>query len=298
MLNWAGNTLPAAGENILFPGVVNQTIDLGGNQSIGSLTFNSGTTYTLNNNTLTLGGDLTQSGAGAVNIFSGLNNGGAARVFSGAGSGEVTIGGILSGSGAITFAGGNYTLANAANSFSGSTTISGGRLTVTGTLTASIVTVSSGGTLGGSGIVAAPVAVAPGGLVSPGSGVGTLLIGDNLSLDAAATLSYELGTPNVAGGDVNDLVIVDFNLLLDGTLNITALPNFGAGTYRLFDYGGSLLDFGLLLGSAPADFDYLISSSTQGQINLIVTPIPEPGTFSLVVLGALALWMARRRAGC
>src|SRR5262245_55492101 len=202
-LNWAADVLPATGDNILFPSVVNQTIDLGAAQSIGSLTFNSGNPYTLNNFTLTLGGDVTQSGAGAVNIFSGLDTGGSARMFSGAGSGEVTVGGIFSGAGAVTFAGGNFTLTNAANSFSSGSAVSitGGRLTLSTPLNLSLnsaagaasqigagnITISGGelrllpGTGGTVGSIGRPVTFgANGGVLNyagnPGNGVALSLV--------------------------------------------------------------------------------------------------------------------------
>jgi len=69
----------------------------------------------------------------------------------------------------------------------------------------------------------------------------------------------------------NALFDVAGNLTLDGALNVTAAPGFGAGIYRLFDYGGTLTDKGLVLGSvAGASADALtIKTALAGQVNLL-----------------------------
>lgn len=115
LLNW--DTAPAGGDNIVFPGVANQTVDLeASTYIIGTLTFNSPNAYSLANGTLTLGGDVTQSGAGAVTLNSTTDLGGATRVFNGSGSGVVTFNGAVTGDGyRATLNGGNYVIANNAN---------------------------------------------------------------------------------------------------------------------------------------------------------------------------------------
>lgn len=55
----------------------------------------------------------------------------------------------------------------------------------------------------------------------------------------------------MVGVTANDLVPTG-NLTPDGTLKVTALPGFGDGVYRLFDYGVALTDNGLALGSLRA----------------------------------------------
>src|SRR6185436_3057660 len=49
---------------------------------------------------------------------------------------------------------------------------------------------------------------------------------------------------------------------------------FSRGVYRLINYGGTLTDNTLLIGGLPAQFaagDMLISTTTAGQVNLIVS---------------------------
>ncbi len=53
---------------------------------------------------------------------------------------------------------------------------------------------------------------------------------------------------------MNDLLVVNGNLTLNGTLNVTqsAGGTFGAGVYRLINYGGVLADNVLDIGSRRA----------------------------------------------
>ena len=155
------------------------------------------------------------------------------------------------------------------NTFGGGTTISNGTLLVnntsgSGTGTGA-VTVVSGATLGGSGTIGGPVTV--NGTLTPGpaGGVGTLTISNTLVVNSGAVLQYALGTNS-------DLTAVSSNLTLGGTLNVADGGGFTATTYRLFNYGGTLTYSGLTVGTKPnTNFIYTVSTSTVGQVNLIVS---------------------------
>jgi fibronectin-binding autotransporter adhesin len=121
---------------------------------------------------------------------------------------------------------------------------------------------------------------------------------DSLDLSPSTTLKWDLGLANVVGGATNDLVAVLGDLDLDGSLSIARGTGFGAGTYTLFTYGGTLTDDGLTLPAAPAGLAYALDLSTQGFVNLVVTNpqvTPEAGTLGILVLGAGML--VRRRRG-
>jgi len=133
------------------------------------------------------------------------------------------------------------------------------------------VTVESGGTLGGDGFIGGEVTVLDGGTLAPGTSPGTLTINNNLILNNASNLNYELDTPGTVGMGVNDLVQVNGDLTLDGILNIADAGGFGAGTYQLFDYTGGLTDNGLLFGVTPGAFELEVNTQTDDQVNLIVT---------------------------
>ncbi len=182
--------------------------------------------------------------------------------------------GSISGSGGLVKQGqGTLTISNS-NGYTNETQILEGGLsirntngTATGTSKVSVFpmcTISGNGTIGGS------LWVASGGIVKPGvAGPGVLTVSNQLVLDDAA-LKFELGTNSdklVAGGD----------LTVGGTLEITNSGGFATGNYVLITYGGALTAGPLLVTSAPAGYDYTVSTNTPGQIKLLVTlPPPAP----------------------
>ncbi|HKI69341.1 MAG TPA: hypothetical protein VKA67_07125, partial [Verrucomicrobiae bacterium] len=72
---------------------------------------------------------------------------------------------------------------------------------------------------------------------------------------------------------LSDTIIVDGNLNLGGTLNVTNLAGFGPGTYTLITCGGSL-NGSLTIGSTPPGYSYTVDTGTPGQVNLVVVPLP------------------------
>jgi hypothetical protein len=146
--------------------------------------------------------------------------------------------------------------------------------------TAPSITVNAGGTLKGNANVVVTttpfVTVGAGAILAPGCSPETLSIAGGLTLGAGSVAEYELGTPGTIGGGVSDLTEVAGNLVLNGTLKVVALPGFGAGTYRLFNYTATLGGSGLALGPRPAGFNYVIDTATAGQVNLVVSALP-PG---------------------
>ena len=163
------------------------------------------------------------------------------------------------------------TILTGASDAGGSTRVRGGTLLVEGSLGDMATTVSSGATLGGSGSIGGDVTVEDGGILAPGSSAGTLTLGA-LSLSEGAILDYELGQAGVVGGGVNDLIDIDGDLVLDGTLDVIDIGGFGAGVYRLMDYGGTLTDNGLELGTVPTGsdaHDLFVQTAIDGQVNLV-----------------------------
>jgi fibronectin-binding autotransporter adhesin len=150
--------------------------------------------------------------------------------------------------------------------------------------------VNTGAALGGNGTTGAVGIL--GGSLAPGDGAGTLTTGP-LSLDSATTLKFELALAGVVGG-VNDLLSVNGNLTLDGTLQVTTLAGFNQGTYRLINYSGVLTNNGLQLESAFLTLypGSLIDVATTGQVNLVV--VPEPGALA-GLLGGFSILMGLHR---
>jgi autotransporter-associated beta strand protein len=212
---------------------------------------------------------------------------------------SLTLSQVVSGEGELIKLGGGILNLIGENSYSGGTDVRAGTLLVNNTsgsgTGAGAVTVEAGATLGGAGYVAGPVNFV-GGTLSPGDSPGTLHLGST-SFDADSVLKFELGAPGVVGGGVNDLAVVTGDLTLDGLLDVTALPSFGAGIYRLFEYTGALIDNGLEVRGAPEGFTYTIDASIGSQINLNVqsAEVPEASTFALALAGAAGIAVVGRR---
>jgi autotransporter-associated beta strand protein len=160
------------------------------------------------------------------------------------------------------------------NTFSGGTTVNGGTLFVnspTGSGTGSgSLSINPGATLGGDGMIGGQVSFAAETTLAPGyNGAGTLTITNDLGLNNATVLQFDLGM-------VSDQVAVTGDLTLGGILSISAATGFGPGTYTLFTYGGTLSVGTITLGTAPSGYGYTIDTSVQGAVNLIVS-LPQFG---------------------
>ena len=188
-----------------------------------------------------------------------------------------TYAGAISGTGALTKLGAGILTLSGASTYSGPTSVNAGTLLVNGTLGNTAVSVAPGSRLGGIGTISGTVTIGSGATLAPGLSPGTLTVG-SLNLLEGAILDYELATPGVIGGGVNDLVVVTNDLTLDGTLNVTGLSGFGSGNYRLIDYGTSLLDNHLSFGLMPVGYAYQIQTTVPGQVNLAVSPMSSDPT--------------------
>lgn len=179
---------------------------------------------------------------------------------------------------------GTTRLSGNGSTFTGLTTVSGGTLVVANRLggTASVtggrfqadgvfggnVAASTGGVVTGSGTISGNLNVVNNGVLAGQQGQ-TLTIGGNLTLDGTSQVNVALGAASSTG-----LFDVAGNLRLDGTLNVSDQGNFGAGIYRLFDYGGTLTNNGLNIGTTPTGVsagDLAIQTSVAGQVNLAST---------------------------
>ena len=136
--------------------------------------------------------------------------------------------------------------------------VAAGTLQANGTLNTGQLNVASGATLSGSGKIILPgggaaVTIADGGILSPGTAAPGTLTVDTLSLGAGTQVNFRLGKAGVAGGASNDLVVVNGQLTLAGTLNVANGPFFTSGNYTLFTYG-TITNNGLTLGTLPSGY--------------------------------------------
>ncbi|EEB6817236.1 transporter [Salmonella enterica] len=263
---------------------------LSGNADAGSsLTTNSGTVAFATNAQAAsarisnlAGGNVTlvdSAGNTAIGSLSGAGNvnlGGATLTEGNLGLAD-TISGIISGNGGGLVKTGSGTLTlTGANSYTGATAVQQGVLLVNGDQSAATgaTNVVTSATLGGAGTLGGSVSVADNGHLAPGAttgSVGELTMG-SLTLAQNAQLDFQFGQSGTPGGALNDLLTVNGDLNLDGTLNITQTPggNFDVGVYRVIDYSGTLTNNILQIGTAPAAADDLyVQTSIDGQVNLV-----------------------------
>ncbi|MCL7999697.1 autotransporter outer membrane beta-barrel domain-containing protein [Brucella sp. 21LCYQ03] len=175
---------------------------------------------------------------------------------------------VFTGSGALTKTGaGTLALTGDSSGYQGNTTVSQGSLRLDGGKLgngAGAVHVASGGSLGGHGTIGDTTDIATGGTLFAQSGQ-KLTFDKDLTLNTGSIVSVDLGAPNASG-----LFDVKGNLTLAGTLNITDAGGFGPGRYRIFEYGGTLTDNTLSLGTVPnGDTGWSILTSTPHQVNLV-----------------------------
>src|SRR5204863_3404436 len=162
-----------------------------------------------------------------------------------------------------------------ANTYTGATTVSKGKLVVALALGNTPVSVAGGASLGGTGSIAGSVTVAGGntataqGILDLRDGaIGTLLLTDGNAPDTVLTIGgAAANSPSILGFDVGtsaDVVQLSAGKLLvnpgGGIVNITPRPGFGPGTYDLLKFapGQSSGLSGLVLSTSglPSEFEY------------------------------------------
>ena len=196
----------------------------------------------------------------------------------------VTFWGVFSGAFGFIKTGGNLMRLTATNTYTGPTSVSGGRLFVNGWLSTNTVTVNSGATLGGTGVIAGPVIVQPGGTLSPGdNGLGTLTISSTLSLAGNVVVEVSKSGTTVT----NDRIIGISTLVYGGALVVThigAVP-FAAGDkvtlFRATNYSGAF--FTLSLPSLGAQLAWDASKlAVDGSLSVVTVTPPHITAFARV----------------
>jgi len=175
------------------------------------------------------------------------------------------------------------------NTYSGTTSVSGGTLSVDGVNQgAGMITVSAGGTLGGVGIIHSPVTIASGGALAPGNTntpMGTLTISNTLMLAGTTTMDL-----NKAGAVLtSDLVTNISTLSLGGTLqlNATGDPLAAGDAFKIFSFttaNGAVAAF-----DPPTPGDGLMwdtsTLKTDGKIRVSVAQAAPPGIGTITISG-------------
>jgi fibronectin-binding autotransporter adhesin len=221
----------------------------------------------------------------------------------------------------LTKSGSGILILTASNSFTGATTIAEGKLRINGALTGAVLVGSGTGSgalvnpaLSGTGIVigltttqnsANSVARLAPGVNGDGStnfgGAGTLNLAGGLVLGGTSALDVDLATPNVTAGTGNNDLIATTSLTINTgvTVTINDLGGFAPGTYHLITYSGSLTDLSNTfqnwsVTNAGVAASFSSTGASNGSIDMIVTAVPEPGTWA-TLLGGISTLIALRR---
>jgi autotransporter-associated beta strand protein len=225
---------------------------------------------------------------------------------------STTYSGIISDVGTFVKIGSGTLVLAATNTYTGPTTISQGKLLVSGLLGNTAIIVNGGGALGGTGSIAGQVTLA-GGSISAAQGtldlvdgtIGTLTFSDTNAADNVLTIGgTATASPSILNfevGSAADLLVLSSGKLVvnpgGGLINITPLDGFGPGTYDLIDFSASQASGlnNLLLNTPTIDGYSVYLQPTATAEELVVTP--EPSTLALLGAGTISLigWAWRRR---
>lgn len=228
--------------------IVNEgTLSLAAGASLssqGGLAVNGGV-FALNGNNVSVG--LLQGTGGTISL--------GASTLTVTQTVDTTLASVLTGSGGLSLAGPGTLNLTGINTYTGLTTVSKGKLSVSGSI-AGDVTVGADGSLGGSGQIGGSVTHT--GTLSPGNSIGTLTIGGNLDQSAGSTYQVE-----VNNGGQSDRVNVTGVATLGGSVNFIAEPGSYAAqqTYTILNatggvtgtYLGPLFNYAFLFPSLSYD---------------------------------------------
>ena len=293
-------------------GTANTTVNLGGiTPSLKSLTFSSSASYTVagGSDTLTMKSDagnatITDSqGSHTISADVTLNSDTTVDVGNGIDK-LTTTGGINGIKGLVKTGVGTLDIQNA-NSYSGTTTVSGGALLVNGTNSGSgAYTVNNGGTLGGAGTISTAnvMLASTGAKLSAGNAIGAIgtltLTSGNLDIStgingSSGDLVFDLNSTGPGGSDLvaltNGTLTIGTGVLGFNDFVFNTSGSFGPGVYTLFDTNHTITGtLGANLTGTLGALTGIISFSNANQdIILTVTAVPEPATYG--ALAGLAL---------
>lgn len=261
-----------AGRNTNVAAIVN----LAGNNTIsGGFTLNVGGTYPLQSDSGTLTLSANWPSAVATNITS-------PRGLTFTGAGSITMSAAIQ-DGNNTFVGTNVPInvlkdgpgtlnLPVANTYSGTTVVSNGVLSLTGSIASTNGVTVAGGLLVGTGTIVGPVTVQPGGAIEAGSTntIGQLNLANTLALSGNTIVKINKGA-----GSAHDLFTGQTSVTYGGTLTVTNLSGTltTIDTFTLFSPGASASNFASIIGSPGAGLAY---SFTNGVLSVVTGVANNP----------------------
>lgn len=274
--------------------------------NVASAAFFDMRTQNVKINRLTGSGTI-YSSFSAPTLILGNNNGSASF------SGTITNGLGLTKSGAGT------QILTGANTYTGSTSITGGTLLVNNSTGSGVGTgdlVINGGTLGGSGFLglagnAANVTFgASGGTISPGTSPGMLTVNGGVDFTTAGIANFAVELNGLVAGTGYDQLVVN---AAAGSTNLIDLDNatllVTLGFTPAIGNQFTIIDNTITSGGLTGIFSGLTNNSTflvgatllrinydAGTGNdVVLTVVPEPNSFAILLVGGVILWLVGRK---
>ncbi|MFZ4775835.1 MAG: autotransporter-associated beta strand repeat-containing protein [Terrimicrobiaceae bacterium] len=269
--NWNPATVPLAGTDLTFAGGTQTVVSTGGNQTTGAITFASGASaFTINDNTIVLGGNLSNNSSNTQTINSAIALNADRTISANTGNlllGNVALSNVGALPGVLTIAGAQNTTIN--GSISDGPAV-GGSVVKTGAGTLSL---SGNNTFNGTltiseGTVAANSALALGSGIGPASGSG---------IDGPNSLIFDGGTLQATGAIVSGLnrsLIMQSTGIIDTNGNNVTINGTIQGLAGLTKNGSG----NLTLNQANTDFkNSYLGETTINQGTLVMNSVSVLG---------------------
>jgi autotransporter-associated beta strand protein len=225
---------------------------------------------------LALGGTITAVATG--NRFFTFQGSGDFLISGSIQNGTATNGIVKTGSGTLTFAG--------INTYTNTTTISGGTLRVNGTNGLTPVTVANTATLGGKGVVRGAVTIQSGGTLAPGTNsasIGVLTVSNSVTLQSGSTTRIKISKTPLTNDVLRVTGAAGTVLTYGGTLTVSNLdsPPTAGDRFKIFQataYNGT---FAALNPPAPGiGLAWNTTSLTNGVLSVVATVPPQFGSIA------------------
>ncbi|MBI5388192.1 MAG: autotransporter-associated beta strand repeat-containing protein [Verrucomicrobia bacterium] len=149
--------------------------------------------------------------------------------------------------------------------------------------------------------MAGALTVAENGKVTVGANgaASTLAIGGSLVLNNSNVLDFDLASEPAPGGGTNDLIQVDGNLTLSGTitvsLNFMGTPPVTPATYVLIRYSGTLNSTATFVAAGPR-YQFTFDTGTPGEVRLVVSGSGMPADLEWYPAYTDQVWDVNGRA--